>query len=386
MRKSVQHLAAAALFLSITTAAPAFGYEKEIDALSVTMAEKIASKGKAKVAVVDFADLEGNIRYFDKFIAEQFSVALAGAGKGFRVIDRSNLNSLIKEHKLSKTGMIDPATARQLGKVAGVDALVTGTLTPIGDNVQLIVKVLDAETADVIDSAKINIARTQAVNELLGKEIDTASLDSGAAQKSEAKPVQGKEAKKDKGGNSGEFSDDFNAGPKPDWKQINGNWTMSNGQYTVTDIKDNESYITSLEGKSWKNLSVDIDVTPGYNSHGDHRLNICPRMISPNERICFGMYSQYNKFKQAYWLILKEGIGEPVSRVDMETAEGQSVHIKIEVKNGVFTAYVNGAQINQVYDATYPSGSVGLLQWYKVWYGEKIRMTFDNLEIKPLAD
>jgi hypothetical protein len=131
------------------------------------------------------------------------------------VIDRTNLNSLIKEHKLSKTGLIDSATARQLGKIAGADALVTGTLTPIGDNVQLIVKVLDAETADMIDSAKINIARTQAVNELLDKKIDTASADGGAAQKSEAKPAQ---AKKDKAGNSGEFFDDFNAGPKPDWK------------------------------------------------------------------------------------------------------------------------------------------------------------------------
>ena len=215
MRKSVQHFAATALFLSIITATPAFGYEKEIDSLSVTMAEKIASKGKASVAVVDFADLEGKIRFFDKFIAEQFSVALAGAGKGFRVIDRTNLNSLIKEHKLSKTGLIDQATAKQLGKIAGVDALVTGTMTPIGDNVQLIVKVLDAETADVIDSAKINIARTQAVNELLDKEIETASTDGDAAQN---KPAQ---TKKDKGGNSGEFSDDFNAGPKPDWKQMN---------------------------------------------------------------------------------------------------------------------------------------------------------------------
>lgn len=184
MRKSLQHVAAA-VFLSLALAAPSWGYEKEIDALSVTMAQKIASKGKTRVAVVDFADLEGNVRYFDKFIAEQFSVALAGAGKGFRVIDRSNLNSLIKEHKLSATGMINPATAMKLGKIAGADALVTGTLTPIGDNVQLIVKVLDANTADVIDSGKINIARTQAVNELLEKNISSESTGSASVNGSQ---------------------------------------------------------------------------------------------------------------------------------------------------------------------------------------------------------
>ena len=99
MRKSVQHFAAAALFLSITTAAPALGYEKEIDDLSMTMAEKIASKGKNSVAVVDFTDLQGNVRELDRFLAEMFSVALAGTGKGFRVIDRNNLNSIIKEYK-----------------------------------------------------------------------------------------------------------------------------------------------------------------------------------------------------------------------------------------------------------------------------------------------
>lgn len=110
-------------------------------------------------------------------------------------------------------------------------------------------------------------------------------------------------------------------------------------------------------------------------------------MINSKERVCFGMFSEYNKFKSAYWLILREGGGgEPVSRVDMETSEGQSVHIRIEVKDGVFTAYANGAQINQVYDVSYPSGSVGLAEWYGWWGDPNIRIGFDNLEIKPLAD
>jgi TolB-like protein len=152
-------------------ASSAWGYEKEIEQLSATMAEKIADKGKKTVAVVDFTDLEGNVTQLDRFIAEEFSVALAGTGKGFRVIDRTHLKSIIKENKLSATGLIDSATARKLGKIAGVDALVTGTLTPFGDNVHLTVKVLDSDTADIIDSAKSDFARTAAINELLEKEV-----------------------------------------------------------------------------------------------------------------------------------------------------------------------------------------------------------------------
>lgn len=392
MRKSIQHVAAA-VFLSLALAAPSWGYEKEIDALSVTMAEKIASKGKTRVAVVDFADLEGNVRYFDKFIAEQFSVALSGSGKGFRVIERNHLNSLIKEHKLSATGMIDSATAMKLGKIAGADALVTGTLTPIGDNVQLIVKVLDANTADIIDSAKINIARTQAVNELLDKEIAPDIADGSAAQKSEAKTAQGKETKKDKGGSSGPFSDDFNAGPKPDWKPINGNWTMSNGQYTVTDIESQARYITFIDGKKWNDIVFDIDVIPGETGQGGFYYraiaNICPRMINSEEKVCFGLSGSENKFVEAYWYISKEGTkNEHVSIEKIETPKNQPVNVKIEVKGGVFTAYINNLKINQVYDSTFSAGTIGLIQWYDIWEGpvEKKRVSFDNIEIKPLAD
>lgn len=182
----------AAMFLSLLVSS-AFGYEKEIEELSAQMAEKIAGKGKNTVAVVDFTDLEGNVTQLDKFIAEEFSVALAGAGKGFRVIDRTRLKSIIKENKLAATGLIDPATASKLGKIAGVDALVTGTLTPFGDNVRLTVKVLDSNTADIIDSAKSNFAKTQAIDELLGKEIssETAANASsgGTKQVSDKKAV-----------------------------------------------------------------------------------------------------------------------------------------------------------------------------------------------------
>ncbi|WP_417910412.1 FlgO family outer membrane protein [Candidatus Electronema sp. PJ] len=170
MNKRIFSVCGAAMFLSLLVSS-AFGYEKEIEQLSAQMAQKIAGKGKKTVAVVDFTDLEGNVTQLDKFIAEEFSVALAGAGKGLRVIDRTHLKSIIKENKLSATGLIDPATASKLGKIAGVDALVTGTLTPFGDNMRLTVKVLDSETADIIDSAKSNFAKTQAINDLIGKEV-----------------------------------------------------------------------------------------------------------------------------------------------------------------------------------------------------------------------
>ncbi|MCI5157244.1 MAG: hypothetical protein D3906_02195 [Candidatus Electrothrix sp. AUS1_2] len=379
-----------AVILSLI-AASSFAYEKEINTLSAAMAEKIAKAERTSVAVVDFTDLEGNVTRLGRFIAEEFSSALAGAGKGFKVIDRTHLNSIIKEKKLSATGLIDPATARKLGEIIGVQALITGTLTPFGENVRVAVKVLDTATAEVIDAARGNIAKTQGIEELLGKGIAIAGVQTTTTEDEVKKPG----GKQSQGGISGPFFDDFNMGPKPDWKSIAGNWTMANGKYTVTNIQKGTPYATFLKGKSWRNFVVNLDISPGYttnisrgwSSSGWYITNICPRMISLTERVCFGMGGKGHVFSEAYWFVRKEGTtGEHAAKVPIETPVGQPVNVKIEVNGAIFTAYVNDTQVNQFYDTTFTSGPVGLLQWYENWREHKIRITFDNVEIKPLSD
>lgn len=153
----------------------AFGYEREIESLASAMSEKIANSGKTKIAVVDFTDLRGDVTELGRFISEELSVSLAGLGKGFKIVDRTHLKSIIQEHKLSTTGLIDPTTARKLGEIAGVEALVTGSLTPFGDTVRITVKVLDTETAEIIDAKKESIAKTEIIDELLMVRVEPQS-------------------------------------------------------------------------------------------------------------------------------------------------------------------------------------------------------------------
>ncbi len=155
--------------------AGAQGYENEIQNLSAKMAQKIVNSGKSKIAVVDFTDLKGNVTELGRFIAEEFSVALLESSQGFEVVDRTHLQSILKEHKLSETGVIDPQTARKLGQFAGVDALVTGTITPLGESVRLAVKVLDVETAKVISATSGNIPATDAIKTLMKTGVQTKS-------------------------------------------------------------------------------------------------------------------------------------------------------------------------------------------------------------------
>jgi curli biogenesis system outer membrane secretion channel CsgG len=47
----------------------------------------------------------------------------------FSVVERTQLASLLKEHRLAITGVLDPKTAAQFGRVLGIDALILGSVT-----------------------------------------------------------------------------------------------------------------------------------------------------------------------------------------------------------------------------------------------------------------
>jgi len=163
-----------------------WAYEKEIRELSSVMAENIAKAGKTRIAVVDFTDLQGNVTELGRFIAEELAVALLEKKQGFEIVDRTHLQTLIKEHKLSATGLIDPATAQKLGQIAGVDALVTGSITPFGDSIRITVKILDITTAKLIGAVAANIPKTKAIEELLDKGIGNGfQMDTGSAASSD---------------------------------------------------------------------------------------------------------------------------------------------------------------------------------------------------------
>lgn len=50
-------------------------------------------------------------------------------GRGYQVIERTRLESVMAEQKLSLTGMLNPGTAKGVGKILGVDAVMVGQVT-----------------------------------------------------------------------------------------------------------------------------------------------------------------------------------------------------------------------------------------------------------------
>jgi len=143
--------------------------ETPMDRLAKSMAEKLAASGIKTVAVVDFTDLQGNVTEPGRLLAEDFSAALVKTDKGFEVVDKSRLNGIIKAQKLTVATITDPATTMEFGKIAGIDAIITGTITPFGNTVRASAKLLLTKTGKVICVYRENIPKPKTIKEVIAK-------------------------------------------------------------------------------------------------------------------------------------------------------------------------------------------------------------------------
>jgi TolB-like protein len=140
--------------------------DTELSKLADNLAGQIEGQGKTKVTVLDFTDLQGGSSELGKYIAEQLTVDLVMDRKGFSVLDRANLKSILAEHKLTATGLIDPDTAKKLGQFAGVDAIILGTITPKDQNIALTAKIITTDTAEIIGATKASFKADSTVQHL----------------------------------------------------------------------------------------------------------------------------------------------------------------------------------------------------------------------------
>jgi TolB-like protein len=182
------------LFFLLTQVAQA-QYDTQIKGITQELSKKIGETGKKRIAVADFTDAEGSVTKLGQFLSEEFNTTLPEVGQGFEVIDRSRVNILLRENKISTGGLTDPSNALKLGKLAGIEALIYGTITPFGESVRVNIKILDLQRGVILRSVAGNITRTADINRLLSETI--ANTPTGGDPLAETPTSTGKKSSTD---------------------------------------------------------------------------------------------------------------------------------------------------------------------------------------------
>jgi TolB-like protein len=141
-------------------------WDQRIGELSKQISEGLTENQKRTIAVVEFGDLEGHVTNVGRFIAEELITRLYQTKK-FTVIERQLLNKVVAEQKLSLTGVIDQNSAQKLGKLLGVDAIASGTVTDLGKSLRVNARLIDTSTAVIFAVASTEIAKDDSVLKLL---------------------------------------------------------------------------------------------------------------------------------------------------------------------------------------------------------------------------
>lgn len=168
---------------------PVLAYDDQLKQLAAQLADAISKSGKKTVAVADFTDLDGNVTEIGRFLAEETSTDLAstaGAAKDFQVIDRTQLRATLKRAGLAMNGVLDPQTVSKLGDAAGVQAVVTGTLTPFADHIHLSARILDESNSAILATSSEDIPRSKDLNDLLAEGGSSAPIAPAAPATSSA--------------------------------------------------------------------------------------------------------------------------------------------------------------------------------------------------------
>lgn len=147
------------IFIICAGVHPAWGAQP-LDKLAEQLGAALKDRPAIKLAVLEFPYTSGKASEGPVIVQERLITALSAA-KGVTLIERGQLNKVLGELKLQASGAMDDSAVKQVGKLLGADAVVTGTLNDIKDlRTEVNARIVETETGKIITAAAVELEKT----------------------------------------------------------------------------------------------------------------------------------------------------------------------------------------------------------------------------------
>ncbi|MBU2530770.1 MAG: CsgG/HfaB family protein [Elusimicrobia bacterium] len=143
--------------LNLTVSAGEDKYSELAIEISNAAGQSLVGK---KIAIIPFSYADAREGTTDgSIVSERLTMKMINLNK-FEIIERSVLDKVMNELKLQSSGIMDANSTKELGKVLGVDAIITGTLVErTGGKIEVNARLIKTETARAIGAAQIIIEK-----------------------------------------------------------------------------------------------------------------------------------------------------------------------------------------------------------------------------------
>jgi TolB-like protein len=113
---------------------------------------------KRRITVLDFSDVQGQTTSGGAVVAELLINELFRTGQ-YEIVERKHLSTVLEQQRLNMTGLVDESTARRVGKLLGVDFIVTGTVIDLGTALNVNARTIAIETGSISATASADLER-----------------------------------------------------------------------------------------------------------------------------------------------------------------------------------------------------------------------------------
>jgi len=124
---------------------------------------------KTRVAVIDFeqkAFQEFQGKQIGEIVAEWLITSLANTGR-FEVVERAQLQKVLKEQQLGISGVINQETAAKVGELLGVKVIVSGSVIQIGNTYDVNARLINVQDGSIIKAERVRGVGLDGVERLM---------------------------------------------------------------------------------------------------------------------------------------------------------------------------------------------------------------------------
>jgi hypothetical protein len=123
---------------------------RALESLAKTLAEKAKGEGRdwQRGAVARFKCVPPLTADAPVALTLQEDLLTAINQNGVNTVERGELNRILDEHKIAETGLIDSASAKELGKFLQADAVLVGSLSDRGESLVINARWIDLKTGE----------------------------------------------------------------------------------------------------------------------------------------------------------------------------------------------------------------------------------------------
>lgn len=173
------------------TVAKSYKLREGIDNIAEQLIAGIPKDKKLIIAVVDFTDLQGNTNDLGRYVSDRLNTRLTQHPDQLKIVARQRLAEVLKELKISMSGLVDETTAKKAGMLLGADSLVLGTIVDMGEGIDVSAKIVEVETGKFLPGAMASLKKDAEVQSLLGlvQTADTSKPAKPAEIKAQVKKI-----------------------------------------------------------------------------------------------------------------------------------------------------------------------------------------------------